>query len=203
MDSKNVWVVFVGLAGLCWGFYVPLVAQGGKELKNSYVSFLCVGAAYFLIAVLAPVGILYAKGKMPALNAPGITLASLAGVAGALGALCVILAVGEFKGNKLFVAPVIFSLAPVINTLVSLLWHPDRGLMSFGLPEVSPGWKLYLGILFAGLGAGLVLYSKEEMEQKHAAAKPPAPAAVASAPVNGAPSAPAARETPPGVRPVE
>jgi hypothetical protein len=188
MDSKNVWMVFVGLAGLCWGFYVPLVAQGGKELKNSYVSFLCVGAAYFLIAVLAPVAILYAKGKMPALNASGITLASLAGVAGALGALCVILAVGEFKGNKLFVAPVIFSLAPVINTLVSLLWHPDKGLMSFGAPEVAPGWKLYLGILFAGLGAGLVLYSKEEMEQKHATRSHAPAAAVAAAPFNGAPA---------------
>jgi hypothetical protein len=192
MDSKNVWMVFVGLAGLCWGVYVPLVAQGGKELKNSYVSFLCVGAAYFLIAVLAPVAVLYARGKMPALNGTGITLASLAGVAGALGALCVILAVGEFKGNRLFVAPVIFSLAPVINTIFSLLWHPDKGLLSFGAPEVSPGWKLYLGILFAGLGAGLVLYSKEEMEQKHAAAARPAATAVASAPANGIPAARAA-----------
>jgi hypothetical protein len=203
MDSKNVWMVFVGLAGLCWGFYVPLVAQGGKELKNSYVSFLCVGVAYFLIAVLAPVGILYAKGKMPALNASGVTLASLAGVAGAVGALCVILAVGEFKGNKLFVAPVIFSLAPVINTIVSLLWHPDRGLLAFGQPEVSPGWKLYLGILFAGLGAGLVLYSKEEMEQKHAVGTRPAATAVASVPVNGSATPSPVHEAPPTIRPGE
>ncbi len=171
MDSKNVWMVFVGLAGLCWGFYVPLVAEGGKQLKTGYASFLCVGLAYFLIAVLFPVGILFAKGKMPDMNATGIGLATLAGVAGALGALCVILAVGEFKGNKLFVAPVIFALAPVINTLVSLLWHPDRGVFSFGLPEVVPGWKLFVGILLAGIGAGLVLYSKEEMEMKHAALK--------------------------------
>jgi hypothetical protein len=194
MDSKNVWMVFVGLAGLSWGVYVPLVAQGGKELKNSYVSFLCVGAAYFLIAVLAPIAILYAKGKMPALNATGITLASLAGVAGALGALCVILAVGEFKGNKLFVAPVIFSLAPVINTIVSLLWHPDKGLMAVGLPDVSPGWKLYVGILFAGLGAGMVLYSKEELEQKHASAKSPSPTVLSAAPANGNPSLSAASD---------
>jgi hypothetical protein len=199
MDSKNVWMVFVGLAGLCWGFYVPLVAQGGKELKNSYVSFLCVGVAYFLIAVLAPVGILYAKGKMPSLNGTGIALASFAGVAGAVGALCVILAVGEFKGNKLFVAPVIFSLAPVINTLFSLLWHPEKGVFAFGLPEVMPGWKLFLGILFAGLGAGLVLYSKEEMEQKHAAAKRPVAGAIAAAPANGSP----ATSSPQGARPAE
>jgi hypothetical protein len=199
MDSKNVWMVFVGLAGLSWGVYVPLVAQGGKELKNSYVSFLCVGVAYFLIAVLAPIAIMYAKGKMPALNAPGISLASLAGAAGAIGALCVILAVGEFKGNKLFVAPVIFSLAPVINTIVSLLWHPEKGLMSFGAPEVAPGWKLYLGILFAGLSAFLVLYSKEEMEQKHAAKPHTAATAVAVAPAIGAPIVGA----PPAAQPVD
>jgi hypothetical protein len=190
MDSKNLWMVFVGLAGLCWGFYVPLVAEGGKQLKTGYASFLCVGVAYFLIAVLAPVIILFAKGKMPNFTTAGVTLATLAGTAGAIGALCVILAVGEFKGNKLFVAPVIFALAPVINTIVSLLWHPEKGFFSFGLPEVSPGWTLYVGILLAGLGAGLVLYSKEEMEARHAAAKKHAPAvatAQASAQIQEAP----------------
>jgi drug/metabolite transporter (DMT)-like permease len=187
MDAKNVWMVFVGLAGLSWGVYVPLVAQGGKELKSSYVSFLCVGVAYFLIAVLVPIGILTLRGAWPKVNAPGITLASLAGVAGAVGALCVILAVGEFKGNRLFVAPVIFALAPVINTIVSLFWHPEHGMMSFGAPEASPGWKLYAGILFAALGAGFVLYSKEEMEKNAAAAAKKTPAAE-TAPANGAAS---------------
>jgi len=46
MDSSSkVWLVFVVLAGLCWGVYVPLIAQGGKELKSSYGGFLCVGIA--------------------------------------------------------------------------------------------------------------------------------------------------------------
>ena len=52
------------------------------------------------------------------------------------------------------------------------------------MSNVAPGWKLYLGIIFAGLGAGLVLYSKEEMEVKHAA-KARAAQVVATAPVNG------------------
>jgi len=200
MDSKNMWMVFVGLAGLSWGVYVPLVATGGKELKSSYLSFLCVGVAYFLIAVLAPVAILYYKGAgWPKANVPGITLAGLAGVAGAVGALCVILAVGEFKGNKLFVAPVIFALAPVINTVVSLFWHPEHGMMSFGAPEASPGWKLYAGILFAALGAGFVLYSKEEMEKNAAAAARKAPAAEV-VPANGST---AVREAPHATRPAD
>jgi hypothetical protein len=59
--------------------------------------------------------------------------------------------------------------------------------MSFGAPEASPGWKLYAGILFAALGAGFVLYSKEEMEKNAAAAAKKAPAAE-TAPANGAAS---------------
>jgi drug/metabolite transporter (DMT)-like permease len=162
--KSRIWILFVALAGLCWGTYVPLVAQGGKELKNSYASFLCVGVAYFLIAVLFPVGIMAVRGKWPKWTGTGITFATLAGIAGALGALCVILAAVQFKGQRMFVAPVIFSTAPVINTVFSLFWHPDKGPFSFGLPHEKPHWTLYLGILLAALGAGLVLFSKEYAE---------------------------------------
>jgi len=182
MESK-LWIFFVGLAGLCWGVYVPLIAQGGKMLKNSYGSFLCVGIAYFLIAILFPLGVFWYRGKVPQWNAGGITLATLAGVAGALGALCVIFATFEYKGPRIYVAPVIFALAPVINTVVSLFWHPDQSTLHFGLPETSPHWTLYVGIILAGLGAGLVLYSKEASEATHAqAGKPPAVATAPTAP---------------------
>jgi drug/metabolite transporter (DMT)-like permease len=164
MESK-IWLFFVALAGLCWGTYVPLIAQGGKELKNSYASFLCVGIAYFLIAILFPLTVFWLRGSWPAFNATGVTFASLAGVAGALGALCVVFASIEFKGDRRFIGPLIFGTAPVINTLVSLIWHPtSQSSLNFHLPEEAPGWKLYAGIILAGLGAALVLYSKEETE---------------------------------------
>jgi hypothetical protein len=167
MESR-LWMVFVALAGLCWGCYVPLISQGGKMLKNSYASFLCVGMAYFLIAVVVPVGILWARGQTPNWSATGVTFATLAGTAGALGALCVVFATFEFKGPRIFVAPVIFATAPVINTLVSLVWHPDKSPFHFGPPDHPPHWTLYVGIVLAGLGAGLVLYSKELSETKPA-----------------------------------
>ena len=180
MESR-IWMVFVALAGLCWGVYVPLIAQGGKELKSSYASFLCVGIAYFLIAILFPIAILWYRGKAPQFTVSGTTLAILAGIAGALGALCVIFATFEFKGPRIYVAPVIFALAPVINTLVSLFWHPEQSPLHFGLPKETPHWTLYVGILLAGLGAGLVLFSKEYAEASHAkSAKPAAPATVAA-----------------------
>jgi hypothetical protein len=177
MESSRIWMLYVGLAGLCWGTYVPLIATGGKELKNSYAAFLCVGVAYFLIAILFPLGMFWSDGKVPSFNAAGTTFATLAGVAGAVGALCVIFATrGAFGypgGPPIYVAPVIFGLAPLINTLVSLVWHPSPGAaFRFGPPEHAPGWKLYVGIVLTGLGAALVLYSKEEA---HAApAKAPA-----------------------------
>jgi drug/metabolite transporter (DMT)-like permease len=162
--KSKIYLIFVILAGLCWGTYVPLVAQGGKELKNSYASFLCVGAAYFLIAILLPVIMLWVRGQMPQWNSGGLVFATLAGIAGAVGALCVIFATFEFKGPKIYVAPVVFALAPVINTLVSLFWHPDEGPLTLGLPRERPHWSLYIGIVLAGLGAGLVLAAKELTE---------------------------------------
>jgi drug/metabolite transporter (DMT)-like permease len=184
MDSK-LWLVYSILAGLCWGTYVPLVQQGIGGLKSPYGSFLCVGIAYFLIAVLVPVGLLVTVEKTPDWNAYGITFATLAGAAGALGALCVIFAnrnVQHSPHDKLYIAPIIFGLAPILNTLISLFWHPKPGshdAWHFGL-EHLPSGKLYLGILLTGIGAALVLYSKEEAESARPAA--PAPPALSSGP---------------------
>jgi drug/metabolite transporter (DMT)-like permease len=181
MESR-LWMLFVLLAGLCWGTYVPLIAQGGKELKSSYAALLCVGVAYFLIAILFPTYILWSRGKMPNFSAAGITLATLAGVAGALGALCVIFATFEYHGPRIYVAPVIFALAPVINTIVSLIWQPTaESAWRFGLPEHRPGWQFWAGIFMAAIGAALVLYSKEAGEPAHASKAPATP--VATAPV--------------------
>lgn len=173
MESR-IWIFFVALAGLCWGTYVPFVAAGGKELKSSYASLLCVGVAYFLIAILFPLGIFWARGKFPTFNASGTFLATMAGVAGALGALCVILATFEFKGPRIFVAPLIFAIAPVVNTVVSLVWHPDKSMFHFSLPEQAPHWTFLVGIVLTGIGAGLVLFSKEYGEAQHTAAPKPA-----------------------------
>jgi hypothetical protein len=183
------WLVFAVLAGLCWGTYVPFVQLGIRELgRNAYGSFLCVGVAYFLIAVLFPLGLfLSGADRPPDWTATGITFATLAGVAGALGALCVIFAnrftpVGS--DFRMYIGPVIFALAPLLNTLISLVWHPSReaGYLHFDL-KALPDWKFVLGIVLTGLGAFLVLYSKEETERAHAKLKPAAapPSAVASA----------------------
>jgi len=199
--EKQMWLFYAVLAGLCWGTYVPFVQQGIAGLTTAegrpqaLGSFLCVGVAYFLIAVLFPAGMFVAGEPQPRWNAYGISFATLAGIAGALGALCVILAnrsaVQAFGPRdsvqyRVYIAPVIFALAPVLNTLVSIIWHPhpDRGAFHFGI-ENMPGWKLWVGILFTGVGAAMVLYSKEEAEATHRPATPavsPAQTAIKASP---------------------
>jgi len=192
MSDKYFWLLYVGLAGLAWGTYVPIIFYGGSELGGRpnarLMAILCVGGAYFVIGVLFPL-FLYLSGQYewPNLETTGLVFSSLAGVAGAVGAICVIFATqaamqsardAKLDPNtyKVFIAPLIFGLAPVINTLVSTVWHPAKGHpFHFGIKMPHP--LLWVGILLVGLGAALVLYSKELTEAGEkpaaAAAKPP------------------------------
>ncbi len=194
---KNEWLLYVAMAGLAWGTYVPLIFYGGNELGkppgSRLMAILCVGVAYFVLAVAIPLGLFLSKQtEWPDVKTTGIVFASLAGVAGAVGALCVIFATSAATAQakaegvnintyKLYIAPLIFGLAPVINTLVSAFWHPESG-NPFNFKAELPGWKLWVGILLIGLGAALVLFSKEEAEAHKSPAKPPTVASAEKAP---------------------
>src|SRR6266566_625163 len=143
MSDRYMWLVYVGLAGLSWGTYVPLIFYGGSELggkpASRILAILCVGVAYFVIAVLFPLYVfLSGREQWPELKTTGLVFSGLAGVAGAIGALCVVFAsksaVDAAKAAglppatfRLYIAPLIFGLAPVINTLISIVWHPKPG----------------------------------------------------------------------------
>lgn len=189
--GKNPWLLYVTLAGLCWGTYVPLIFYGGSELggkpSSRIAAILCVGVAYFILAVVIPGIYLWTLPSSDQPNwssASGLTFAGLAGAAGAVGAICVIFATksaveaAKSAGMppatyKLYIAPLIFGLAPVINTLVSVIWHPVKGdPLIFGFK--MPHYLLWVGILLVGLGAALVLYSKE-LAESAPAPKPPTP----------------------------
>ena len=53
---RNTWLLYVALAGLSWGSYVPLIFYGGSELGGKSASrllaILCVGVAYFVLGVV-------------------------------------------------------------------------------------------------------------------------------------------------------
>jgi len=80
----------------------------------------------------------------------GMTLSTLAGVLGALGALGIVFAM-MYGGRPIFVAPLVFAGAPVVNTIVSMIWHK---------PSHPPSAAFYVGILLAALGAAMVLRFK-------------------------------------------
>jgi hypothetical protein len=91
---------------------------------------------------------------------------------------------GGYAGRyRILIAPLIFGLAPVINTLLASVWHPKPGDPWHFAVEL-PGWKLVAGIVLVAAGAFLVLYSKEEAEEakKKAMATPKAAVAVAPTP---------------------
>jgi hypothetical protein len=201
--SNIPWWGYVILAGLAWGTYVPIIFYGGTELTTRpgtiggrLASILCVGVAYFVLGVVIPVLIMSTRDDAkPEWKTNGLIFSGLAGIAGAVGAICVIFAskAAVDQANidgvnpatyRMYIAPLIFSLAPAINTILSLVWHPKPGdPWHFGF-EV-PGWKLPAGIVLVALGTFLVLMSKEEAEAKKTSGKPKPPApAVAAAPTD-------------------
>ena len=187
------WWGYVIGAGLAWGTYVPLVFFGGQMLSplnpqgnavgvgGRLASILCVGAAYFFLAVLIPLALMATRDDArPEWKSVGLVFSGLAGVAGAVGAICVIFAskaavdAAKTEGVSLatyrvYIAPLIFALAPLINTVLSFVWHPDAKAGEWAVFEPKlPGWKLVAGIVLVAAGTFLVLMSKEEAE----AAKP-------------------------------
>jgi drug/metabolite transporter (DMT)-like permease len=199
--SSIPWWGYVILAGLSWGTYVPIIFYGGSELGGKpnarLTAILCVGIAYFVMAVLFPLFLfLSGQEQWPGWSTTGIVFSCLAGVAGAVGAICVIFAskaamAAGMEAKKLdpnfdpatyrlLIAPLIFGLAPVINTFLSTIWHPKPG-NPFNFAFEIPGPKLFIGIALVAVGTFLVLLSKEEAEAARAKAAPKV--APATAPV--------------------
>jgi hypothetical protein len=108
----------IALTALCWGGYGPVLHFGREAMGSPLRPFVCVGVAYFLIAVLVPSLLLARGGERGGWTVRGVVWSLLAGTAGALGALGVILAL-HFGGKPIYVMPLVFGGAPVVNTLLS------------------------------------------------------------------------------------
>jgi hypothetical protein len=142
------WLIFVAGAVLSWGAYGVLLAQGQTQLGNPLKALLCVGVAYFLIGVIVPAATLGAQGGLSGFNNSGLIAATIAGALGAIGAACIIWAF-RFGGLPVYVMPLVFGGAPIVNVLVSMAVNPPKD-------AVNP--LLYAGFVLASAGAGMVLY---------------------------------------------
>jgi hypothetical protein len=170
----------IGLTALCWGAYGPVLHFGREAMHSSLRPFVCVGAAYFVIAVLVPLALLARGSERGNWTTRGVLWSLLAGTAGALGALGVILALG-FGGKPIYVMPLVFGGAPVVNTLLSAAL--GKAFDQLRAPFLA-------GLILVILGAVTVLLFKP---QPAAAAPAAAPALAADAAAVAAPPRPTER----------
>src|SRR5436305_12649509 len=104
--KSMIWVMFAIGAALCWGFYGVILHKVQVTLGNPLKALLCVGAAYFLLGVLVPMGAL-GSDSFTGLKGAGAIYATVGGALGAVGAICIIWA---FKsgGVPTYVMPLVF-----------------------------------------------------------------------------------------------
>src|SRR5678816_1440808 len=135
--KRMAWVIFVAGAVLSWGAYGALLYLGGQQLGNPLKALLCVGVAYFLIGVIVPVAVLGPGTSASVFSSHGVAMASVAGALGAIGAACIIYAF-RTGGLPLYVMPLVFGGAPIVNVFLSMMIHPPKN-------PVNP--MLYVGLL--------------------------------------------------------
>lgn len=161
-------LAFIALTFCCWGAYGPVLHNGQTAMQGSRLRpLLCVGLAYFAIAVVVPIVMLAVTGEKGDWNFKGVVWSLAGGSVGAIGALGIILAF-NYGGKPTYVMPLVFGFAPVVNAILTV------GI-NRAYKEFSP---IYLGGMIAGLimvsvGAFLVLFCATK-------GKPPAHAPVAS-----------------------
>lgn len=187
MQGLHFVLLFTALTFLSWGVYAPLLKHGTLAMGHDGLkAFVGVGLAYFVIAVLVPFAILRQKGEKGAWTFSGTAFSFIAGAVGAIGALGVILAL-VFKGKPVYVMPLVFGFAPVVNTLVTA-W------MSKTLGQIRP--IFVAGIIAAALGAGGVMYFKPQPATPVAHATAPETPASETAPSETTAPETAAASTP-------
>lgn len=156
-------LIFVIMTFVCWGLYGPVLHVGQETLgggggqKSLLRPFICVGFAYFLIAVVFPLIVLMTKGEKGFWSTSGFIWSFVAGAVGAIGALGIILAF-KFQGKPFYVMPLVFGLAPIVNTLVTMAMA--RTFKQASVP-------FYIAILIVAIGAAGVLINKPSSAKAH------------------------------------
>ena len=183
--STNFPLIFVSIlaTAVCWGVYGPFLQWGHGEMGSGRMRpFICVGIAYLLVAVVGPIllisffGMEKGDGVFAGWTPKGIWWSFVAGVAGALGALGMLLAF-NFGGKPHYVPPLIFGLAPVVNTFFTLSMNAQlREQLSNNLVRSS---FFGAGLLMVAVGAVTVLVAAPKGSPPKAA--PPAGTAVNAA----------------------
>lgn len=154
----------IALTIICWGLYGPVLHRGQMMMEGSRMRpFICVGLAYLALAVIVPSIILGANGDLvQGWKFKGVSWSLVAGAAGAVGALGIIIAMAS-GGKPIYVMPLVFGCAPVVNVIMSMyLSHADQ----------KPSPMFYSGIILVSLGAAMVLIFAPKSPTPHGSPTP-------------------------------
>ncbi|HUG68872.1 MAG TPA: hypothetical protein VMM76_14080 [Pirellulaceae bacterium] len=154
-------IVSILATAVFWGVYGPFLQWGHGAMESGRMRpFICVGIAYVVVAVIGPIlvisvfGMEKGEGLLAGWTMKGIWWSFIAGVFGALGALGMLLAF-NFGGKPHYVPPLIFGLAPVVNTFFTLSMNAQlREQLSNNLVRSS---FFGAGLLMVAVGAVTVL----------------------------------------------
>jgi hypothetical protein len=162
LEVRELAVILVSVAAtaLCWGTYGPILHKGQMKMGGSRLRpFICVGLAYFAIAVVVPVALLTTWHEAGRWDLDGTFWSLAAGAAGALGALGIILAF-NFGGKPILVMPLVFGGAPVVNTLMTIA---TRGAYD----SISPLFYGSLVLVIVGAVLALVFAPRHGPKDVH------------------------------------
>lgn len=152
----------VTLTVFCWGMYGPLMHKGQIGMDGSrFRQLICVGAAYFLIAVIVPILWIQFQGDVGGWKPAGIIWSLVAGSAGAFGALGIIFAF-SYGGLPVYVMPLVFGFAPIVNAFITL--YPGGKYKE--MPPLALGGFI-AGLLMVSVGAFLVLSLATKYNKPH------------------------------------
>ncbi len=143
-----------------WGVYGPVLHNGQHYLgahdptgtlePSRWRPFICVGVAYFFIAIIVPGVLLVTRGEKGSWSTRGIIVGLVAGAMGAIGALGIISAF-NFGGKPIYVMPLVFGGAPVVNTFVT---------MYLTRTTKQAGPIFFAGLILVVVGAATVMVFK-------------------------------------------
>jgi hypothetical protein len=149
----------IALTAICWGIYGPILHWGQGDMGGGRLrTFICVGIAYFLVAIVVPLIFMsishWEMEEKYATTMSGAGWSLLGGALGAVGALGIIMAFNYSPFAKpttpLIVMPLVFGCAPVINTFFTMYFNRAKGL-----EPISPFFAA--GLILTAVGAASVL----------------------------------------------
>jgi hypothetical protein len=164
-------IASIALTAVSWGVYGPVLHWGQAAMGGGkFRPFMCVGIAYFALAVVVPVLLLTLQGweseEKYHWTMKGVFWSLAAGSAGAVGALGIIFAFtnsgGPTSKAAMFVMPLVFGCAPIVNTLFMVTMYNLWG-------KINPFFAA--GLILTASGAFMVLLNAPKPD-KPSSAKP-------------------------------